>query len=333
VAPAGAQVAGLAPEVRELIARIDAMMQTVAVAGPAAGGTMDAMREAAAEATRSLFAEAGGRMTEVERIDDHAVPVEGAEITVRVYTPAGAGPFPALLHFHGGAWTMGSIDWPTFASYAREVAARTPCAVAAVEYRLAPEARFPVPVEDCYASLLWLAGAAGELGIDPARIVVGGDSAGANLAAAVCLMARDRGGPPIAAQLLEIGAPDHAHVEDYPSATAFATGFGLPTEALVHGRSVYFAAPDDALHPYASPMLAGSLAGLPPAHVFTAELDPLRDCGEAYGRRLRDSGVPATINRQAGHIHGSSFLLHPRWEGARAWRDQVIEALRARFGH
>jgi acetyl esterase len=100
----------------------------------------------------------------------------------------------------------------------------------------------------------------------------------------------------------------------------------------VHGRSVYFAEPDDALHPYASPMLADDLAGLPPAHVFTAEFDPLRDCGEAYGRRLRDSGVPATIIRQAGHIHGSSFLLHPRWAGARAWRDDVIEALRASFG-
>jgi acetyl esterase len=325
VATAGGQVRVLDPEVRDLLARVDGMMRTAAAAGPAGGGTMEAMRGAFAEAIATLFEAAGGRLADVERVEDHRVPVEGGEITVRLYTPAGSGPLPVLLHFHGGAWTAGSIEWPTFASFAREIAVRTPCVVAAVEYRLAPEVRFPVPAEDCYAALEWLAAR------DPARIVVGGDSAGANLAAAVCLMARDRGGPEIAAQLLEIGAFDHAHLEDYPSATEFATGFGLTTEALVHGRALYFAEPDDALHPYASPMLADSLSGLPPAHVFTAELDPLRDCGEAYGRRLRDSGVPATISRQAGHIHGSSLLLHPRWDGARAWRDQLIEALRAAF--
>lgn len=316
-------VAELAPEVRDLVARIDTLMK-----GVAAAATIDAMRAAAGEAIRALFAAAGGAFAAVGRIDDHRIPVQGGEITVRVHTPPGEGPFPALLHLHGGAWTMGSIDWPTFASFAREVCARTPCVVAAVEYRLAPEVRFPVPVEDAYTALDWLAA---RPGVDRARIVVGGDSAGANLAAAVCLMARDRGGPPLKAQLLEIGAPDHAHLEDYPSATDFATGFGLSTEALVHGRGVYFADPQDALDPYASPLLADDLSGLPPAHIFTAEFDPLRDGQEAYGLRLQEAGVPATIRRQSGHIHGSSLLLHPRWEGARAWREQVIEALRESF--
>lgn len=318
----------LDPEVHELIAQVDTMMAQVQAAGPLGGGTLADMRAAADAANATIFAAAGGQLTEVGRIENHAVPVDGGEIVVRAYTPAGDGPFPAFLHIHGGAWVLGSIDWPVFASFAREVAARTPCVVLDVEYRLAPEHRFPIPVEDCYAALLWLAEQATELGVDPARIAVGGDSAGANLAAAVCLMARDRGGPPIVAQLLEIALPDHAGLETYPSATEFATGFGIETAGLVAGRDFYYAEPADARDPYASPMLADDLSGLPPAHIMTSEFDPLRDNGEAYGRLLQDAGVPTTISRQLGHIHGSSVLLHPRWAPARAWRDEVVDVLR-----
>jgi len=325
----GTDMPELAPEVQDLLVRVEAMMARVQAAGPAGGGTLGQMRAAADAAIDEIFEEAGGRLPEIGHVEDHRVAVHGGEIVVRAYTPSGAGPFPACLHIHGGAWVMGSIDWPTFASLAREIAEGAQCVVADVEYRLAPEHPFPVPAEDCYAALRWLAEHAAALNVDPARIAVGGDSAGANLAAAVCLMARDRGGPPIVAQVLEMPAPDHAHLETYPSATDFGTGFGLETEGLVQGRAFYFADPRDALHPYASPMLAEDLSGLPPAHIMTAEFDPLRDNGEAYGRRLQDAGVPTTISRQDGHVHGSSLLLHPRWEGARTWRAELAGALRA----
>lgn len=318
----------LAPEITDLIARIEAMMARVLAVGPMAGGTFGDLRAAALEATAEMFAAAGGVETAAHHEAEHTIPVDGGAVRARAYTPAGPGPFPALLHFHGGAWIMGSFEWPTFATAARDVAERAECVVLDVDYRLAPEHQFPVGLEDCYASLLWLTEHASELNVDPARIAVGGDSAGGALAAAVCLMARDRGGPGIAAQILEVPATDHAHVEVYPSAAEFATGYGLDTESLVAGRLAYFAQPEDALSPYASPMLAEDLSGLPPAVILTAELDPLRDSGEAYGRRLAEAGVPTVISRQAGHIHGSSFLLYPGWEGARRWREELVHAVR-----
>jgi acetyl esterase len=319
----------LAPEVQELIGRTDAMMARVQAAGPAGGGTVEGMRAAADAAIAELFVEAGGELPEVARVEDHRFPVAGGEIVVRAYTPEGDGPFPAYLHVHGGAWIMGSIDWPTFASYAREVANRTPCVVVDVEYRLAPEFPFPTAIEDSYAALEWLRANAASLGVDRSRIAVGGDSAGGNIAAAVCLKALAEGGPPIAFQLLEMPAPDHAHLEDYASAREFGAGYGLEVEGLVQGRAFYFTDPEDASDPYASPLLAEDLSGLPPTHILTAEFDPLRDSGEAYGGRLQEAGVPTVVSRQVGHVHGSSLLLHPRWEPARTWRDEVILALRA----
>ena len=321
----------LSGEVKELIARIEAMTAAVNGAGPAGGGTFDALRAAAGEAIDAIFTAAGGVRRAIHSEADYRIPVAGGDILARAYTPAASGPLPGLLHFHGGAWVMGSIGWPTFQSFARDVAEGVPCVVLDVEYRLAPEHRFPTGLEDCYASLRWLAEHADELGVDPRRIAVGGDSAGANLAAAVCLMSRDRGGPQLVGQLLESPAPDHAHLENYSSARAFATGYGLDTEDLVLGRGAYYADPADALDQYASPLLADGLSGLPRAHVMTAEFDPLRDGGEAYGGRLLQAGVPAVVSRHPGHIHGASLMLHPRWEGARSWRAEVIRTLRSFF--
>jgi acetyl esterase len=317
----------LAPEVTELISRVDTMMAAVAAKGPAGGGTMDAMRTAALEATETIFQAAGGTERPAHREVDYTIPVAGGEIAARAYSPAGSSPFPAVIHIHGGAWILGSIDWPTFRAYARDLCAEVPAVVLAIDYRLAPEAQFPVGLEDCYASLEWLFDHAGELNVDPARVAIAGDSAGGNLAAAVCLMARDRGGPDLVAQLLEVPAPDHRFQGGYPSWDEFGSGYGLETEGLVAGLAAYFADPRDALNPLASPLLAEDLSGLPPAHVITAEFDPLRDIGEAYGNRLTDAGVPTIVSRQAGHIHGASFLLHPRWEGARQWRSLVVQTL------
>jgi acetyl esterase len=180
------------------------------------------------------------------------------------------------------------------------------CVVVSVEYRLAPESPYPGPVEDSYAALTWTADNADRLGIDPARIGVGGVSAGGGLAAATALMARDRGGPQLKFQLLEIPVTDTTLSQ--PSVEEFATGYGLTRAELSEGYGFYL--PDDtqAHEPYASPLLADDLSGLPSAFVLTCECDPLRDEGEAYAARLRAAGVDATLYRAAGHIHGSTYM-------------------------
>jgi len=323
----------LAPEVIELIGRINTMMGAVAAEGPAGGGTMETMRAAALRAIEEIFVSAGGIDRPAHAEVEHRIPVPGGELSAWAYTPSGEGPFAAVLQIHGGAWIMGSTRWPTFRAYARDLCALIPCVVLAVDYRLAPEVQFPVPLDDCYAALEWLFANADHLRVDRDRIAIAGDSAGANLAAACCLMARDRGGPPLLAQMLEVPAPDHRFEGGYPSWEEFGTGYGLEAAGLVEGKAAYFADPErDPRDPLASPLLADDLSGLPPAFVVTAEFDPLRDIGEAYGARLRQAGVPTLVSRQPGHIHGASLLLHPRWEGARVWRAYVVEALRSALG-
>jgi len=320
-------MAELAPEVQELIGRTGVMMQRVAAAGPMGGGTLDAMRAAALEAVDEIFAAAGGVERPVHREADHVIPVGDLEIMARSYTPDVPGPLPGVVMIHGGAWSLGSIDWPTFRAFSRELAERVPCVLLDVEYHLAPEFLFPQPVEDCYAALVWFHEHASELGVDPERIGISGNSAGADMATATCMLARDRGGPMPVLQLLEIPALDHVNFEAYPSASEYGTGYTLELEAMVGASQAYFADPADASNPLASPLLAEDLSGLPPTHIMTAEFDLLRDCGEAYGVRLADAGVDVTVSRQPGHTHGSSILLHPRWEGARTWRDEVVRVL------
>jgi acetyl esterase len=285
------------------------------------------MRAVALEAVHEIFDAAGGVERPAHREVDHTIPVGGLEIAARSYAPDAPGPLPGVLQIHGGAWSLGSIDWPTFRAFSREIAGRVPCVVLDVEYHLAPEFPFPQALEDCYAALVWMTEHASELGVDPSRIAVSGNSAGADLATAACMLARDRGGPMPVAQLLEIPALDHVGLADHASAKEFATGYTLDLEAMLGATHAYFADPEHAKGPLASPLLAEDLSGLPPAHIMTAELDLLRDCGESYGARLREAGVAATVSRRPGHTHGSSLLLHPRWEGARTWRDEVVQVL------
>ena len=317
----------LAPEVQELIGRTNVMMQRVAASGPMGGGTFEQMRATALDAVQEIFEAAGGCERPVHRETDHVIPVGDLEIVARSYVPDAPVPLPGVLMIHGGAWSLGSIDWPTFRAFSREIAERVPCVVLDVEYHLAPEFLFPQPVEDCYAAWLWMFEHASELGIDPDRIAVSGNSAGADMATATCMLSRDRSGPMPVFQLLEIPALDHVNLTNYPSAKEFGTGYTLDLDVMVGASQGYFADPEDAKNPLSSPLLAGDLSGLPPAHIMTAELDLLRDCGEAYGARLAEAGVEATVSRQPGHTHGSSILLHPGWEGARRWRDEVVRVL------
>jgi acetyl esterase len=220
-------------------------------------------------------------------------------ISARLYRPR-QGTLPLLVYFHGGGWVVGSVTISD--PFCRALANASGCAVVSVEYRLAPEDRYPAAADDAYAATRWSADHAPDLGIDASRIAVGGSSAGGNLAAVVTLMARERGRPKLAFQLLHVPVTDHDfETESY---RANGAGFGLTRSGMRWFWNHY--APDPHLRdePYASPLRAKDLSGLPPAHVVTAECDPLRDEGKAYATRLRQAGVSTTYVEYPGMVHG-----------------------------
>ncbi len=237
------------------------------------------------------------------RVEARQIPGQGGTIPARFYVPkglpAGEAP-PLLLYFHGGGWVIGDLD--THDDVCRFLAAAADVAVLAVDYRLAPEHPFPAPVEDAWASFAWAVANAAELGIDPARIGVGGDSAGGNLAAVVSLLARADGGAALAMQLLIYPPTDSAG--DLPSRQLFCEGFMLTKDDMDTFEAHYLPPGTDATDPRVSILLAPDLTGLPPAYLVTAGFDPLRDEGEAYGRRMREAGVQVALRRQPHLIHG-----------------------------
>jgi acetyl esterase len=237
---------------------------------------------------------------EVASVHDRLIPGPGVDLPVRIYTPAGVGPFPILVWFHGGGWVVGDLD--TADPTARHLTVGAGCVVISVDYRLAPETKFPEPADDCYAAAIWAAQHAAQLNGDAERIAVGGDSAGGNLAAAVALMARDRGGPALVMQLLVY--PVTAANFDTSSYQRNGAGYNLTRDGMQWYWHHYLQNPADASNPYAAPLVAHNLKGLPPALVITAEYDPLCDEGEAYARRLHAAGIPTTCSRYDGMIHG-----------------------------
>jgi acetyl esterase len=237
---------------------------------------------------------------EVARVEQRSIPGPGPAILVRIYTPTGTGPFPILVWFHGGGWVLGDLDSadPT----ARHLAMGADCVVVSVDYRLAPETKFPGPADDCYAATQWAVQHAAEMHGDPDRIAVGGDSAGGNLAAAVSLMARDRRGPSLAFQLL-VYPVTHCNFTTN-SYQSFAEGYMLTRASMQWYWNHYLQDAADANNAYAAPLMARNLSGLPPALVITAECDPLCDEGAAYAQRLKEAGVPTTYSCYEGMIHG-----------------------------
>lgn len=221
-------------------------------------------------------------------------------LTARVYRASQENPVPALIYFHGGGWVVGSLD--AVDAICRRIAKSSECTVISVAYRLAPEHKFPVPLEDCYLAVRWIFECADDLKVDRKRIAVGGDSAGGNLAAAVCLLARDRSGPRIAFQLLIYPATDASL--DSQSQREFAEGFYLTRTEILWFLRHYLTRPEEAENPLVSPLKAKSLENLPRACVITAEYDPLRDEGEAYATHLREAAVPVELVRFDGMIHG-----------------------------
>ena len=242
--------------------------------------------------------EVWGNPDPVDGVDDLTIEGPGGPLVLRVYRPASAEPLPGLLWFHGGGWAVGSLA--SHDPVCRHLASTTPCCVIAVDYRLAPEHPFPAAVDDCLAALEWVSDASEQLGVDPARLAVGGDSAGGNLAAVTALRARDAG-IPLALQVLVYPVTD---VDlDSPSYLEHAVGLNLTRAKMEWYWRLYLAGADGE-HPHASPLRADDLSGVAPALVQTAEYDPLRSEGEAYSDRLADHGVPVTSTRYDGMIHG-----------------------------
>lgn len=260
----------------------------------------------------------------VSRVDDRAVAGPEADIPIRIYSPAVNTARRTLVYFHGGGWVIGSIE--THDGLCRMIANAAGCTVVSVEYRLAPEHKFPAATEDAYAAVAWAAKHAAALGAEPGRLAVGGDSAGGNLAAVACLMARDRGGPPIDLQVLLYPITDHDL--DTQSYQAYADRFLLTRDAMAWFWGHYLAAGADKNHPYISPLRAADLAGLPRALVITAECDPLCDEGDAYARRLAAAGVPVVHAQYPGMIHGFVRRAMLLKQGRKAL-EQIAEALRA----
>ncbi len=263
---------------------------------------------------------------EVAKVEDRTIANGDFQVPVRIYTPEGTGPFPVLSWFHGGGWVLGNLD--TADCVSRQLAVGAGCVVVSVDYRLSPEARFPVPFDDCYAVTQWIAQNGASINADPTGIAVGGDSAGGNLAAGVSLAAKDRGGLPIAFQLLiyPVTAVDFST----GSYQQNADGYLLTRDGMKWYWDLYLGSDADASNPYAAPLVAKDLSGLPPALVITAEFDPLRDEGEAYAKKLQDAGVATTATRYDGMIHGFFGMSAVMDKGAQAI-SQASTELKAAF--
>jgi acetyl esterase len=225
---------------------------------------------------------------DIAGVREQTIDGPGGPLRLRMYTPHGAGPFPLLVFFHGSGFVLCSLD--THDGMCRNLCAGAGCVVASVDYRLAPEHKLPAGLGDCLHATRWAALRAVELGADPTRIAVGGDSAGGNMAAVTAIRVRDEGGPALCGQLLLYPVTDY-HTPGTPSYEEDAEGYGLTRDTMKWFWAHYLNDESQSAHPHASPLRAPDLSGLPPALVITAEYDPLRDEGELYAARLRTTGV------------------------------------------
>ncbi len=283
---------------------------------PQAQAILDLMAEADFQLTPDISPQmmregmkAGAIMREptpVGKVEDRTIPgPDENEVPVRIYWPEGAGGsagegLAGVVFFHGGGWVVGDID--THDGQVRDFVVKSGAVFVSVDYRLAPEDPFPAGAEDCYAATVWVAEHASELGVDASRLAVAGDSAGGNLAAVVAQMARDRNGPTLRFQALVYPCCD-MEPSRWPSMKENENGPFL-TKEMMEWFYNHYVGDQDPLVPYISPIRADDLSGLPDALIITAEYDPLRDEGEAYGKRLQEAGVEAEIVRVDGMFHG-----------------------------
>ena len=290
----------------------------------AAGGGKP-LHESTVEEARGLaagLADQVGPAPAMFRVEEHSLPVPDGAVPIRVLVPLEQ-PAGVIVYYHGGGWVVGSINESD--TVARKLAERTSCSVVLVDYRLAPEHRYPVAVDDSWAALEWVGEHLAEIAAPGVPLFVAGDSAGGNLAAVMALRSRDRGGPTIASQILIYPVTDADF--ERPSYTDPENQLLLTREAMVWFWDHYEPDAERRSEADASPLQAADLAGLPPAVVLTAEYDVLRDEGEAYAERLRDAGVPVNFQRYEGQTHGffTLLVLH----GSERGFQQVVKAVRA----
>jgi acetyl esterase len=309
---------GLDPQVANLLKQmIDMKMPELHTLTPKAA------RELMDAGTKMIM----GKPEKVSKVEDLKIPGPAGQIPVRVYTPQGKGPFPIFVYYHGGGFVIGSV--PQSDNVCRAVANRASCVVVSVEYRLAPEHKYPAAVDDSYTATKWAADNANRINGDPERIAVGGDSAGGNLAAVVSLRARDESERFPIYQVLIYPATDLTR-SSTNSRKEFAEGYFLTTADMMWFGDQYFEKGQDRGVPYASPLLAPNLSKLPPALIITGGFDPLRDEGEAYGERLKKSGVPVKVSRYAGMIHGFT-TMDGVLEKAKDAMNEIADNLRGIF--
>lgn len=289
--------------------------------------------EQARIAIKGMGDAAGIAKVDVRRSLDQHIPGPGGEIPVRTYWPRVGTKgelLPVLILFHGGGWMLGDIE--SHDTIARYLCLHGDVVVVSVDYRLAPENRFPAGVEDCYAAVEWVAKNAAAIGVDAERIALTGDSAGGNLAIVMSLLARARGGPAIAFQIPVYPCVDCRESADYSSRGKFGRGeYFLSAAGIEWVNANYFSAAGEAEDFRASPIVAADLSGLPPALLITAGYDPLCDEGALYAERLREAGVPVEYRCYAGTIHG--FLSFAGvLEAGRDALDLIADRLRSGFG-
>lgn len=236
----------------------------------------------------------------ISKVEDRRIPVEGGEITVRIYTPKGEGPFPLFVYYHGGGWVIGNLE--TSDAGCRLLAEKTGRVVVSVDYRLAPEFKFPIPVEDSYTALCWAHKNAAELNALADDIVVGGDSAGGNLSIVMSIISQERSGPKITAQALIYPATNFDFTT--PSYEKFGDGYGLDKDLMIWFGEYYVNSEEDYKNVYASPLLYEDVSALPPAIIVAAENDVLVYEGAQYRDRLKEAGVKVDYTVLPGSIHG-----------------------------
>ena len=283
----------------ELDQKAKALLTAIAAAGET---DIDAVPlDVAREQIEKRFAKMKIPVTSVDSVLDRSFEGPGGEIAIRIYTPAGKGPHPVIVFFHGGGWVLFHLD--TYDPICTHLCDTNKSIVVSVDYRLAPENKFPAATNDCLAATRWIGEHCKVWNGDPSRTFLAGDSAGGNLATVTALRIRDEGGPPITGQILIYPVTDYFKPEK-SSYFEFAEGFGLTENDMYWFWDKYLDKVEDARNPYAAPLLASDLSGLPPALVIVSGYDPLRDEGLAYAKRLAEAGVPVQMSFYGDMIHG-----------------------------
>ena len=302
--------------------QIESVMEQVAALGFPPSHTVSAQ-----EARSNAKARPRGKGPDVHKVEDIKIPSDAGPIPARIYTPSNETSLPILVWFHGGGWVVGDLE--SADATARHLCNESSSVIISIDYRLAPETKFPGASDDCYTATQWVSENASSLNADPDKIAVGGDSAGGNLAAVVSLMARDKQGPKIGFQLLvypvtEMNFNTKSYIDN-------AEGYQLSRDGMIWYWDHYLEDKEAANNPYAAPMKAESLQNLPPALIITAEYDPLRDEGKAYAERLKAEGVTTQYTMYSGMIHGF-FGMASVVDKGRAAVKESADAMRKALG-